>query len=417
MTLRITGVVKIMNTVRKQLAVGIPPGEADAFRKLVNTTLIQVEGICLAAGQKPEDLPLPTYRAYRYLKELELKRLPLPKKGQSPPPTTVRIANLMANCNRLHEGLWKLASDSQNPNLSKKNPQVEAWSREIAEWVRYLDHTVTKSGPRPVALTAQAKRAYQWLSFLNDPTNLDAHLAALHHLAKIGREPGLRQKLPRQVRNLDFEATFYHLPALYKLKVHKGKLSLTANEGFLAAPEKILHALVGSAFQAQGSHLAKVREFAASEEFSELLLDMETATAGELASDQADPRLGASFERVNRQFFAGKLAKPRLTWNQTITHRKFGHYLFATDTVMISVSLDRPDVPAYVLDFIMYHELLHKDLGLKTVNGRSYGHTPEFRKAERSYPKYKEAQAYLERISTEARDKEARKKSRKPGIF
>jgi hypothetical protein len=402
-TLRITGVIKIMNTVRKQLAAGITPDEADAFRRLVNNTLMQVEGICSAAGQKPVDLPAPTYRAYCYLKELDLKHLPVPGKNHSQPPATVRIANLVANCNRLHESLWKLAGDPQNPNLSKKNPQVEAWSKEIAEWVRYLDHMVTKSGPRPVALTAQAKRAYQWLSFLNDPANLEAHLAALHRLAKSGREPGLRQKLPRQVRNLELKVSFYNIPVLYKLKVHKGKLSLTASEGFIVADEKILRALVGSAFQAQGSYLAKVRQYAVSEEFSEVLLDLETATAGELQSDHSDPRLEASFERVNRQLFGGRLAKPRLTWNQTITHRKFGHYLYATDTVMVSVSLDRPDVPAYVLDFIMYHELLHKDLGLKTVNGRNYGHTPEFRQAERSYPKYKEAQDYLERISKEAR--------------
>jgi predicted metal-dependent hydrolase len=65
---------------------------------------------------------------------------------------------------------------------------------------------------------------------------------------------------------------------------------------------------------------------------------------------------------------------------------------------MVSVSLDHPETPVYVLDFIMYHELLHKYLGLKTINGRNYGHTPEFREAERRYPKYKEAQAYLEKL-------------------
>jgi hypothetical protein len=107
---------------------------------------------------------------------------------------------------------------------------------------------------------------------------------------------------------------------------------------------------------------------------------------------------------VNAAYFDGAMPRPRLTWNQTPTHRKFGHYQTTTDTVMVSLSLDAASVPAYALDFVMYHELLHKQLGVKVVNGRRYAHTPAFREAERTFKRYDDAQKVLARLSRQHRE-------------
>jgi predicted metal-dependent hydrolase len=78
-----------------------------------------------------------------------------------------------------------------------------------------------------------------------------------------------------------------------------------------------------------------------------------------------------------------------------------GHYDFFRDLVMLSVTLDDPDVPDFVVDFVMYHELLHKVMGSKVVNGRRYAHTPAFREAERAFPRYEEAEAFLKATARE----------------
>ena len=75
-----------------------------------------------------------------------------------------------------------------------------------------------------------------------------------------------------------------------------------------------------------------------------------------------------------------------------------GHYNFMTDTVMLSLTLDDARVPAYVVDYVMYHELLHKQLGVNVVNGRRYAHTPEFRSAEQAFPHYEAAVAFLNKV-------------------
>ncbi|MBN1511200.1 MAG: M48 family peptidase, partial [Phycisphaerae bacterium] len=109
--------------------------------------------------------------------------------------------------------------------------------------------------------------------------------------------------------------------------------------------------------------------------------------------------LQACFNRVNGRYFDGCLARPRLTWSRTFSGRRFGHYDPIRDTVMVSAILDRVAVAEHVLDFVMYHELLHKALGVGWRNGRQAVHTPEFREKERQFEQYAAATAAIETLA------------------
>ena len=82
-----------------------------------------------------------------------------------------------------------------------------------------------------------------------------------------------------------------------------------------------------------------------------------------------------------------------------MTHRKFGHYQWDTDTVMVSSSLDRPSIPEMVVDFVIYHELLHKKIGAKQANQNRIAHTREFREAEAEFLHGDKARRILNRLS------------------
>jgi hypothetical protein len=109
--------------------------------------------------------------------------------------------------------------------------------------------------------------------------------------------------------------------------------------------------------------------------------------------------LAASFGRVNQEYFGGGLSRPRLTWSRAFGGRKFGHYDPIHDTVMISGILDRATAPDYVIDFVVYHELLHKKLGIDWSNGWAATHTAEFRERERQFARYADADALLKQLA------------------
>jgi predicted metal-dependent hydrolase len=108
-----------------------------------------------------------------------------------------------------------------------------------------------------------------------------------------------------------------------------------------------------------------------------------------------DPILEKSFERVNSKFFFNQLKKPNLIWGQD-SRRKLASYNFHNDTVSVSTLFN--NTKEEILDFLMYHELLHKHHKFKHKNGRSSFHTPQFKRDEASYPRHKEIEKEIEII-------------------
>jgi len=108
--------------------------------------------------------------------------------------------------------------------------------------------------------------------------------------------------------------------------------------------------------------------------------------------------LDAIFEDLNTRFFHGLMARPRMSWSQTKTRRILGHYDPAHNAIIISRIFDHPGVPRYVLDYIVYHEMLHLKHPVKLRGGRRCVHSPEFQAEEKLFPRVADANAFLKRL-------------------
>ena len=106
--------------------------------------------------------------------------------------------------------------------------------------------------------------------------------------------------------------------------------------------------------------------------------------------------LDEMFDSLNFWYFDGKLPKPTLTWSPRNTYRILGHHDSAHDTVSISRSLDDRHVPRYVVEYVLFHEMLHIAHPTKHVNGRRYNHTAAFRRDERKFTHYHAAERWIE---------------------
>lgn len=116
-----------------------------------------------------------------------------------------------------------------------------------------------------------------------------------------------------------------------------------------------------------------------------------------------DQKLEESFSRINQQFFFNLMTKPNLSWGQG-SRRKLASYNFNQDEVSVS-TLFREAEPE-ILDYLMYHELLHREQKFRHKNGRSFYHTREFREAEQQYPHKEQIE---KEISTILRKNNSRK--------
>ncbi|MEK6809890.1 MAG: hypothetical protein AABY40_04395 [Nanoarchaeota archaeon] len=100
---------------------------------------------------------------------------------------------------------------------------------------------------------------------------------------------------------------------------------------------------------------------------------------------KSDPALEAAFDRVNQQFMSNSVEKTNLTWG-TASFRKLASYNFHTDTITVSTIF--ADARQEILDYLMYHEMLHKHHKFKHNYGRSSFHSPAFKEDEQLYPHY-----------------------------
>ena len=101
--------------------------------------------------------------------------------------------------------------------------------------------------------------------------------------------------------------------------------------------------------------------------------------------------LNEIFDRLNTEYF-NRTISAKITWGRNVCNGRryirFGSYTEKDNIIRIHPSLDREDVPSYFIESIVYHEMLHKVVGAKVVNGRRRVHTPEFKRMERRFKDY-----------------------------
>jgi len=115
--------------------------------------------------------------------------------------------------------------------------------------------------------------------------------------------------------------------------------------------------------------------------------------------------LAEILDELNHRFFDGRL-ELKITWGRQGTKRRrrrgqgisirLGSYHDAERLVRIHPVLDHSSVPRYVVESVVYHEMLHADLpARRSPGGRRRLHPPEFRRREREYPEHERAERWI----------------------
>lgn len=395
MNLRITGLVKFFNHVRAQLQSSIPRPELESFKKQVLDITQHVEAICKQYGGTPDMLPAPSRNAYLFLKNLDLDNLPIGETGASTSPKKqIHLKNVVSIGDYFAAKCWQNI-DTLLDQVKERQKLLQDITPEVGE----LDRVCRNHGASPANLAAPSRRVYCWLKFLSIEDNLKAHLESLQIVRRLARQ------LPAPYNNVAIEIWMLNMQALYRVRTSRNHILVKCSEGFLNAGEAVWKDMLEGIFLKKGNRRqGAMAEYITSEDFSGVLFEMESFAEDDVDSAKGHAHdLDASFARVNKRYFNGAMPKPLLKWNRLLTVAKMGHYHSLRDTVMLSLSLDHPEVPQFVIDYVMYHELLHKKHGETVVNGRRFVHHSEFRREEKKFEQYSAAIDFLNQLSRKQR--------------
>ncbi|TGL59643.1 SprT-like domain-containing protein [Leptospira sarikeiensis] len=101
-------------------------------------------------------------------------------------------------------------------------------------------------------------------------------------------------------------------------------------------------------------------------------------------------------ERISEAYFPKIDVKLlAIGWSDRLGKRRLGSYEKQNMGIRISPILDHKDVPYFVLEHVVHHEILHHILPTRMKNGQNSIHSPEFKRKEKEYVRYREAINWL----------------------
>lgn len=106
------------------------------------------------------------------------------------------------------------------------------------------------------------------------------------------------------------------------------------------------------------------------------------------------------FDYINRRYFQNQITKPILGWSLNKSYTRLGFYSEDKKLLVVSRIFDSKKVPIKIVEYMMYHEMLHIAIPIKLVNGRRKVHSPEFKKMDLAFPGYDEIQKWIKKNRT-----------------
>jgi hypothetical protein len=104
------------------------------------------------------------------------------------------------------------------------------------------------------------------------------------------------------------------------------------------------------------------------------------------------------FNDINRRFFNDEIPACRLGWSHQYASRILGHYDSSHGAIILSRKLDSPSAPRYLVEYVVYHEMLHIQFPVDRRGQRRVVHSREFREAEKKFPQFEAALRKLKHL-------------------
>ena len=179
--------------------------------------------------------------------------------------------------------------------------------------------------------------------------------------------------------------------SMISIKEKKGAVIIRLHRMFLCAENDVLNEIVDY-IKNNRKKTPLIREFINRNTHS---LKKSTPRKVTIRTKGSHHDLKEIYHSINQKYFSEKISAS-ITWGakspkQSAAKRTLGSYSYHNNIIRINPRLDSIKVPRYYMEFLVYHEMLHADIGVKNVNGRRIVHSGEFKKREKEFSQYKRA--------------------------
>jgi predicted metal-dependent hydrolase len=105
------------------------------------------------------------------------------------------------------------------------------------------------------------------------------------------------------------------------------------------------------------------------------------------------------FDELNRNYFGGILQRPHIGWSVRNWRRQFGCYDPGPNQILLNRRMDRPGVPQFAVEYVLFHEMLHVKHPTRRSGCSLVSHSREFREEEKRFAEFERARRVLDRLA------------------
>jgi len=386
MSVRISGLVKLMNDVRSRLQEPLQEKEAGQLSALITKNLESVRHICREQGVEVKDLPAPSRNAFSYLEKLTIKKGTISKDQDRADKFSIRglKPSVTSFLNQL------AAADSEQKHMD--------FFEECAVFLKKISTQLKRKSKKMEDLPPKQQRLLLRMQQYTEEQQqiFPANAGFLIALIEAGWPSGFfRQEIP----------LVFFIPSDTRLwQIKPGNHVFISDLYLLADKKRLLEDLSAVICGAAGRR--KVRRRSIKDWLrSETVLDFKGRIEDSLSHDSAAAvgvvyDLNQLFEKINSEYFSYSLKKNGLYWTRSQARCRTGYYNPMSDEIFISAALDSRDVPQYVVEFVLYHEMLHKKQGKDLFLSGKRIHSKLFKQEEQRFKYYHKAEIFLQKLAS-----------------
>jgi len=109
--------------------------------------------------------------------------------------------------------------------------------------------------------------------------------------------------------------------------------------------------------------------------------------------------LATLFDQLNSKYFSGELRQPQIGWSVYGWRRQFGCYDPGPNQILLNRRMDRPGIPQFVVEYVLFHEMLHVKHPTRRSGCTLVSHSPEFRAEEKRFEQFTLARKVLDHLA------------------
>jgi hypothetical protein len=105
------------------------------------------------------------------------------------------------------------------------------------------------------------------------------------------------------------------------------------------------------------------------------------------------------FDQLNAKYFETSLRRPHIGWSTRSWRRQFGCYDPGPNQILLNRRMDREGIPQFVVEYVLYHEMLHVKHPTRRSGCSLVSHSREFREEEKRFEEFERARRTLDQLA------------------